>query len=227
MFDLSEARLMAKACQLAYDGDSDAIMKQLNLTEIHTKAVGDQACYFGLDATGVGLFIFRGTATIGGWVSDLDVKMVATSEFPGRVHSGFYDDFMAMYPWILDRIKTAKNVKVTGHSLGGALAVLTAEKLKIPLLYTFGCPRVGNIVFARECYSEHHRVVNDIDIVACVPPPPFVHTGDEYRLPEGGAPSIFRWFNGLWKHLKNGLTTTVVDAIQDHLIESYIDAIQT
>ncbi len=50
-----------------------------------------------------------------------------------------------------------------GHSLGGALATLTAYDLQAEFgfrelqCYTFGCPRTGNHAFAR----DYERVVPD------------------------------------------------------------------
>lgn len=67
-------------------------------------------------------------------------------------------------------------VMVTGHSLGGALAILAAYDIKkycgIPenqiLCYTFGAPRVGNHAFVRD-YIEHipntWQIINDMDVV--------------------------------------------------------------
>jgi len=52
-------------------------------------------------------------------------------------------------------------VVVTGHSLGAAMALLTAQELansgvnKVSL-YSFGCPRVGNDEFAAYV-NNHHR----------------------------------------------------------------------
>lgn len=69
---------------------------------------------------------------------------------------------------------------VTGHSLGGALATLSALHIHIaktipfenPILYTFASPRVGNRQFARQFDKfECYRVVNSEDIVPVVPLP--------------------------------------------------------
>lgn len=70
-------------------------------------------------------------------------------------------------------------IYVTGHSLGGALAVLAGlylreayPLLRIPAIYTFGCPRVGDADFAawENASGIHHwRIVNRADIVPMVP----------------------------------------------------------
>lgn len=68
---------------------------------------------------------------------------------------------------------------VTGHSLGGALAVLACHELAVEcsigpkiFCYTFGAPRVGNRAFVREYDSlvpNTWQVINDEDVVARVP----------------------------------------------------------
>ena len=73
-------------------------------------------------------------------------------------------------------------VWVTGHSLGAALATLATIRLTndgIPVngLYTYGCPRVGEVKF-RSLFEENvtaraYRLVNNNDIVARIPIPGF------------------------------------------------------
>lgn len=76
------------------------------------------------------------------------------------VHSGFQSAYKGVEGTILSTVKSqlASNpsyrVVVTGHSLGGALASLSAVSLKTGIpnlnlkLYTYGQPRVGNAAFA-------------------------------------------------------------------------------
>jgi predicted lipase len=75
------------------------------------------------------------------------------------VHSGFYVAYKGVSSLVrteVDRLlglyKTAKLV-ITGHSLGGAMAVLCALEMKevhgkVDYVYTYGQPRVGNSNFA-------------------------------------------------------------------------------
>ena len=62
---------------------------------------------------------------------------------------------------------------ITGHSLGGALALL-ATKLVAPNVngacYTFGAPRIGNYEYFRFLKTPVYRIVNSSDIVPRVPP---------------------------------------------------------
>jgi hypothetical protein len=72
----------------------------------------------------------------------------------------------------------ARKLWVTGHSLGGALAVIAAAEFEgvfpVTGLHTFGQPRVGFSAF-RDFMNAHYagrffRFVNDDDIVPRVPP---------------------------------------------------------
>lgn len=72
-------------------------------------------------------------------------------------------------------IYPSSDVYLTGHSHGGALAVLAATELNklyhIAAVYTFGAPRVGNKAFARHVEEDIrvYRIVNSKDFVPYFP----------------------------------------------------------
>ena len=78
----------------------------------------------------------------------------------GAAHRGFVRAFEHMLPELLEAMKlvaTDKQLIVTGHSLGGALATLQTEYLAkqnppmiVDALYTFGMPQVGNKEYVRD-----------------------------------------------------------------------------
>ncbi|WP_281557915.1 lipase family protein [Thalassomonas sp. RHCl1] len=104
------------------------------------------------------------------------------------VHAGFQKTFRSMRP-AFDRYVTEHRPKCmhcVGHSLGGALAQLTAiwaSERSIPAkLYTFGSPRVvlGHFSPKAALNIEHHRMVHGADPVPYVPTWPFAHTAGKY-----------------------------------------------
>eukprot|EP00162_Nutomonas_longa_P021708 comp4677_c0_seq2/m.3466 comp4677_c0_seq2/g.3466 ORF comp4677_c0_seq2/g.3466 comp4677_c0_seq2/m.3466 type:complete len:179 (-) comp4677_c0_seq2:2-538(-) len=98
------------------------------------------------------------------------------------VHTGFRDSYVSMQAEVHTSIKNllqqypSAEVFVTGHSLGGAQAMLCsfdlAYSLGIPnTVYTYGEPRVGNKPFADlvNKYVNVWRFVNMRDIVPHLP----------------------------------------------------------
>ena len=130
------------------------------------------------------LISVRGTepGKIKDWLQDIKTDEVNFSEGNGQVHKGFYECFLFVKEKIDDIIKlnSMKEIIVTGHSLGGAIATLTAAYIRENvtdkvILYTFGSPRVGNKTFS-EYFSKtkplvHLRCVNDKDLVTNIPLP--------------------------------------------------------
>ena len=131
------------------------------------------------------VLVFRGTEPPAGNLlegirdikDDLKIKLV---KFKGAfVHHGFHD--AAMKIWkdenieqklevIKDALIDPREVYVTGHSLGAALAVISGITYPFKEVITFGEPRVGaNLEFAWPDSSRHIRVVNGNDNVTKVP----------------------------------------------------------
>eukprot|EP01139_Manchomonas_bermudensis_P001778 Amastigsp_a2803_52.p1 type:complete len:287 gc:universal Amastigsp_a2803_52:224-1084(+) len=134
------------------------------------------------------LLCFAGTENLQNWAHDLEFFKVDFTypDAPSdcRVHGGFFRAFLAVREEIHIAVTSLVaqfpdyEVMVTGHSLGGALAVFGALDLALTYnisatLISFGQPRVGNEKFS-EFFGAHVassiRVVNDTDIFPALPP---------------------------------------------------------
>jgi hypothetical protein len=113
------------------------------------------------------------------WVTDFDAMPSATG-----LHTGFQQAVESVLPVILPalakRAAPAQPVFFTGHSLGGALAIVAASLVAVEpgvqvVVYTFGSPRTGGAKFfddyALRLGGSTFRLINGTDIVPTVPPP--------------------------------------------------------
>lgn len=121
---------------------------------------------------------FRGTdpVTLPNWLTDVVVKLVECGEYEGRVHHGFSSVLRRTWGKVEPILEEAqgKPLFLTGHSMGGALSVLTAYRLaamgRPPVAtYTFGAPRVGDRRFCAGYALPTYRVVNRLDLVPELP----------------------------------------------------------
>jgi hypothetical protein len=121
---------------------------------------------------------FRGSdpVTLPTWVTDVVVRLVERGEYTGRVHLGFSSALKRTWAKIESILEAAegKPLFLTGHSMGGALTVLTACRLakmnRPPVaIYTFGSPRVGDRAFCAGYALPTYRVVNRLDLVPEIP----------------------------------------------------------
>ena len=100
---------------------------------------------------------FRGSSNLREWLNNLNVWPRYTPV--GRVHAGYYNAIESVGPQLYSALDlfSSKNCSLllTGHSRGGALAVLFAGLLKLngfriqPQVYTFGSPKGGTKRFAK------------------------------------------------------------------------------
>jgi hypothetical protein len=121
---------------------------------------------------------FRGTdpVTLPNWVTDTVVRLVRCGEYEGKVHSGFSSVLRKTWSkveTILEEVGD-RPLYLTGHSMGGALAVLTAYRLakagKKPMaVYTYGSPRIGDPMFCSDYTLPTYRIVNRLDLVPELP----------------------------------------------------------
>lgn len=143
------------------------------------------------DAT---IIAFRGTDDITDWLVDLNV--IPSEVPPGMVHKGIYDSYRRLKPRIIDLLeRKPKHLWITGHSLGGALALICAydlvekEKYHLDGVITFGQPMVADSEFAEYLddllYGRYVHYVNDDDIVPRAVPG-YAHCGTLVWFKDGG-----------------------------------------
>ena len=155
-----------------------------------------------------------------------------TSE--GKVHRGFKEALNLVWYDIIKHMSDCdavdKQIIITGHSLGAALATLVAGRLNNPdvLLYTYGSPRVGNHKWNSCQKFQHYRFRNNNDIVTRVPPRwlGFKHNGQmEYfdykeniNTGSGSWYMFQNWFMGMYR---GWFSLSGWDSFSDHDISAY------
>jgi hypothetical protein len=199
VFDLGTARAMMWLSQLAYEESPEKIDRIARIWGLELPkmvsgaistalAVQDTAAFVASREEAI-LVAFSGTDPIklANWVTDLSLGLPS-----GDTHSGFQDAVDAIWDSLEGAIRAAQAAQPSatlffgGHSLGGALAVLAAERAshqaRVSGVYTFGMPRVGRAAFGMRyapLADRTYRLRYGEDIVPAVPPPEqgFHHVG--------------------------------------------------
>mmetsp|Transcript_57822 Transcript_57822/g.163179 ORF Transcript_57822/g.163179 Transcript_57822/m.163179 type:complete len:304 (+) Transcript_57822:120-1031(+) len=135
------------------------------------------------------ILVFRGTKNVQNVIMDgFIVKAAPFASCPEcRLHGGFVESWRALrgrvYGALEDLGCAARGIQMTGHSLGGALASITAWDLvergyDVRQVYTYGEPRVGNDAWVRAfrtrlAKTSYYRIVEYKDPVPHIPPRQF------------------------------------------------------
>ena len=193
----SNALALALASNLAYKDEPTirSVAAACGFDQVSVRAVRDVQVFVAGSETAV-VVAFRGTRPdqLLDWMTDFDALQVPFSGLfggagVGDTHQGFslgllhvWDLLCADVAQFQDRAQT---LWITGHSLGGALAMLCAgaftfaRRQPVNGLYTYGQPRVGDLTFVAQADSHlgnvHFRFVNNEDIVTRVPPRIYPH----------------------------------------------------
>gem|GEM_PF-1244622 len=201
-FDWQASLSLCLASELAYK-DAAAVKAQARTWGFSDVAFVERGPAQGFLAwtPELSMVAFRGTESTADWLSNLHLT---TRDLPGlgRVHAGFLEQFQALRPELerLLNLRPALPLLVTGHSLGGAIAVLAASSWAatrpVRALYTYGQPAVAAdsstaMAMAAALPGRWHRLVNDADIVPRVPPT-FRHGGHLLRFDHTGRVSGLR-----------------------------------
>lgn len=122
------------------------------------------------------VIVIRGTANAENAAVDMDFKLIPDKLSDVSLHQGFKDASTAIFQKVIEHLSKDDKIITTGHSLGGAAALvlgmqLQAQGFKIDRVITFGQPKVTNLAGSHK-FSDMNvvRVVIPKDPVPIVPP---------------------------------------------------------
>jgi hypothetical protein len=206
-FDIGTARNLAWAAQLAYETDSDSREKFNRILarwgwKLETFLIGTSnpivpipiAAGYVARAGDVTVIAFAGTEpeNLRQWLLNFSIGADTGT------HKGYSEGVGSVWGQLLKKIPTGTAIYITGHSLGGALSVVAANRLcreaselgtNIRGIYTMGMPRT----FPEETALSYNESPQDSE------PPPGMRTfrlmhGDDIvpHVPPTSAPFDYR-----------------------------------
>ena len=230
-FSWKNATFTAKLSKNAYTG-LDAFKKTFGKQwkDIKLFSHGGTECYV-LSCPQNYIVVFRGTEP----TSWEDIKADVQFRKKGGIHRGFKAALDDVWDKLFDDYEKnakGKQLVVTGHSLGAALATLYSHRINDPaaVCYTFGSPRTGTPKTTKRMLFTAYRFRNNNDIVTKVPPEflGFSHKSDKttYFDIDGNVKEgysrwymIQEWFKGTGRGLLKGK----VDGFSDHSMGGYYE----
>jgi triacylglycerol lipase len=199
--DYHNARYFATACDLAYLPEAAGKPKFLSELSLDARlvSVDNTQVYVGGNDDSI-VIAFRGSEAPGSLDGFKDWLLTNAKNFlvlpegragtdfvaagvGARFHRGFIEALEEIWTPFFSEVKALHTKKkrpvwVTGHSLGGALALLSAWRLQrqfIPIhqVYTFGAPMIGNDA-AKQAYAKVFpnkvfRFIDERDMVPLLP----------------------------------------------------------
>lgn len=199
--DVRNANALAMACDFAYLGAEEGAKSFRDEFGMEARliSVDNTQAYLAWNDDHV-LVAFRGSenpASIDGlkdWLLTNALNLLIQPDGPlatefaaagagAKFHAGFVSAITAIWPELFPAVEAELKKKdrpfwITGHSLGGSLALLSAwlfqrKFLNVHQVYTFGAPMIGNAdvsaAFNRELSNKIFRYVNSPDPVPLLP----------------------------------------------------------
>lgn len=185
---------------------------------------------------------FRGTEQTRDWAEF--VQYTKTDGYGGRVHEGIAKALDGVWNYVLaafyDARSEDKTIWVTGHSLGGALATLAAQRMheegfEPHMTTTFGAPAIFDEQGADNFEPKLYRFVNDEDVIPQLSWPrlfdAYHHVGEEIFLLRRGDVAEDRYPPHLAQKFHRAMNidnpVNPTGPLKDHLMIEYVQKLAT
>jgi triacylglycerol lipase len=187
---------------------------------------------------GAAVVAFRGTSEVADWKTNL--LFIPAKRSWGWVHLGFARATDKLWNVVQHNISEnfaqGRSLYFTGHSLGGAMAMISAlkaaheQKLNVAGLATFGQPPLAGKSTIQSLSAVglqyYPRVVSSVDVVATGPFMPFFHSGIiHYFDANGHLHNKMSWLRYFKDAAKLGWRMQIDGQIKKHFMSNYISLI--
>lgn len=232
---------LAYLASFAYDGEQhcELACRTVGATQFQFIRDGETGteCFVCADDKNI-IVAFRGTKGVKDLCTDARILL---NEDTGT-HEGFSVALNSVWFRVSATVREfqgrPKNVFFTGHSLGGALAMLAANYFSgVDAVYTFGQPRVGNAAFTNSYDARlRDRTFRLVDKEDPIPRIPWLlgkyrHAGTEVFFNEFGGmeidPPLWRKIISDALGLYRAWRACQEGVLADHAIQKYLDLLHS
>jgi triacylglycerol lipase len=182
----------------------------------------------------------RGTSNVENAMVDVAFQLLPNKHTGIKLHQGFAQSADYIYDKVKTMLKRDYRINTTGHSLGGAAALILAMYLDasgydVGKVITFGQPKVTNMTGSRKySHLDLTRVVMPKDMVPLVPPldpmdlmnmEVYWHLGTELVLQEGNTYSELEGVDSMMRATDFLNEMLTEKNLQQHYMTAYINSI--
>lgn len=197
--DWRNIRWFAELATYAYKKDNSEIENRYNTQTVYINTINEIKYIVLTDEINKTHYVsIRGTSNSHNALQDINFFKDKSFRLGIELHTGFHRTAEMIADDLLTRLDKTYSTWVTGHSLGGAEAIIVAWYLdysghNVAECITFGQPKVTDSHGIRKMRGKIKltRVVNETDVVALVPPAGthmnrYAHLGDMIKLLDDG-----------------------------------------
>lgn len=183
----------------------------------------------------------RGTSNVENAMVDIALRLLADDKTGTRLHQGFAYAAQQIYAQLQARLNPDYRIRTTGHSLGGAVALILAmymdaDGFNVERVVTFGQPKVTNLPGATSMqHLDITRVVTPDDLVPLVPPfdpldirniDIYWHAGREVLLLDGNQFAVLEGVDSMLRATKFTQKPLTENNVNNHYMDLYLELVR-